>query len=323
MTAGPVGPASRRRASSPRVSCRGSPQTSVASSRARRSAAAARLLSAARRAPPHRRAHRRESRRRRRQQPLRRPGARLRVGGAHFGGTGGPAGLVRIGDRGLRLVVCRSHPSVRVRGAASRPARSVSRSTTCTRSRAPRARRSRSPARRARTRASPSRSSARSARRSAAATARSSSATRRSSGAHALRGLQQRLVDAAGSLRLALLHGGTRDPGRAAARTGAVGLQAGRTHGGVERPVERALGGIGRGPDPVAVPLDTPFLGAPAGQRGVPVSRARRLAETVVPLEDLLDDRFAGPARHSTPARGVRGRGHVTLRSASSRAAGW
>ena len=40
--AGRVGPASRSAASSARVSCRGSPQTSVASSRARRSAAAAR-----------------------------------------------------------------------------------------------------------------------------------------------------------------------------------------------------------------------------------------------------------------------------------------
>ena len=69
-------------------------------------------------------------------------------------------------------------------------------------------------------------------------------------GAHALRGIQQRLVDATGSLRRALLHGGTRDAGRATARTGAVGLQAGGAHGGVERPVERALGGVGRGPDP-------------------------------------------------------------------------
>src|SRR4029078_12743957 len=102
------------------------------------------------------------------------------------------------------------------------------------------------------------------------------------------------------------------------ARTGAVGLQAGRAHGGVERPAERALGGIGGGADPSLVTLDAPLLGAPASQRGVPVSRARRLAETDVPLEDLFDDGFAGPARHTTTARGVRGRVHVTLACGSN-----
>src|SRR6202012_4389875 len=50
-------------------------------------------------------------------------------------------------------------------------------------------------------------------------------------GADALGGLQQRLVDAAGSLRRALLHVGTGDAGGTTARTGAVRLQAGRAHG--------------------------------------------------------------------------------------------
>src|SRR4029079_13123370 len=95
-------------------------------------------------------------------------------------------------------------------------------------------------------------------------------------------------------------------------RPGLVGLQAGGAHRSVEAPLERALGGVGGGPDPLAVPLGTPLLGAPAGQRRVPVGRARRLAVPVVPLADLRDDEFAGPARHTTPtARVLRGRGHV------------
>src|SRR3712207_9115845 len=69
------------------------------------------------------------------------------------------------------------------------------------------------------------------------------------------------------------------------------------------------------GPGPLAVALDAPLLGAPAGQRRVPVGRARRLAVPVVPLADLLDDEFAGPAGDTTPtARVLRGRGHVLLR---------
>src|SRR5262249_29018461 len=109
-------------------------------------------------------------------------------------------------------------------------------------------------------------------------------------GAHALVGLQQRLVDAAGTHRRALLHGGSRGSGRPAGRAGAVRLQAGGGDGLVERPAERALRGVGRRPDPLAVPLRAPFLRAPAGQRRVPVSRAGRLAVESVPLADLLDD---------------------------------
>src|SRR3712207_7270816 len=60
------------------------------------------------------------------------------------------------------------------------------------------------------------------------------------------------------------------------------------------------------GPGPLAVALDAPLLGAPAGQRRVPVGRARRLAVPVVPLPDLLDDQFAGPARHTTDRKSTR-----------------
>ena len=120
MTAGPGRAGVAQRASSPRVSCRGSPHTSVASSRARRSAAAAR--SSAARAACHRRARRRRRHRSRARRRLAQParprpraprsprrrlgaarprGARLGVGRAASAARR-PAGLVRVGDRGLR-----------------------------------------------------------------------------------------------------------------------------------------------------------------------------------------------------------------------------
>ena len=165
----------------------------------------------------------------------RRPRTRLCVSSAHVGVTSGSASLVGIGDRGLGLVVCSSHSSVGVRGEhldllagfTFDDLDAITRATG-----------------------------------TALALARTAGAHTRVSqqvlgtvgttlgrchrtlelgdatlhGTQALRGLQQRLVDAAGSLRRALVHGGTRDPGRATARTGAVRLQAGSTHGGVERP---------------------------------------------------------------------------------------
>ena len=60
-----------------------------------------------------------------------------------------------------------------------------------------------------------------------------------------------------------------RAPG--AARTGTRGQEAGRAHGRVEAPAERALHGVGRRPDTLLVALDAPLLDAPARQRGVPV----------------------------------------------------
>src|SRR6185295_5862058 len=110
--------------------------------------------------------------------------------------------------------------------------------------------------------------------------------------------------------------------GGATARTGAVGLQPGRTHGGVEAPAERALGGVGGRPEALAVALGAPLLRTPARERGVPVGRARRLAVPVVPLADLLDDGVAGPAPDSTPVRDLRGRGHEGPRPLAARRVG-
>ena len=114
--------------------------------------------------------------------------------------------------------------------------------------------------------------------------------------------------------RLPLRDRRPRDARAATARPRTVRLEAGRAHGVAEAPAERALGGVGRRPDPVAVALGAPVLRAPARQRRVPVGRARRLAVAGLPLEDLRDDGLAGPAPYPAPARGLRGRGHDRTR---------
>ena len=163
MTAGPVGPASRNAASSPRVSCRGSPQTSVASSH-----------TGARPQPrdPRRHASPRSPRQssaaspggatsplaaRRRPRPSSRSAACARASASAARISAARAArraTLASATAAFGLVVGGPHPSVRV-GGQRLDLLGVSRSATRTRSRAPRARRSRSLARRARTRAPP------------------------------------------------------------------------------------------------------------------------------------------------------------------------
>ena len=305
--AGPEGPPARSASSSPGVSRRGSPHTSAASSRARRSAASARssAAAAARTAATGRRRSRGEARhaprgpsaRRRRRVPRRpqlAPRARRRPRAAASRAAASAwssAARTRASASATSTSASPAAPGPRARrrDAVARPAGAAPRRSPGAHGGAPRRSRPRPAPRGAR-----ARPLERAARASAARTRRPPPAARR----------RRRAAAAARAADV-----GPREAGRAAG-TGPVRLEPGRPDRGVEAPAERALGGVGRRPGPLAVALGAPVLRAPACQRRVPVGRARRLAVAGVPLQDLLDDGLAGPARHPAPARGLRGRGH-------------